>query len=678
MNKEIISIALALGCVSSIAATNNYDLLGRKGSKMNSPMVYRNVDYSKAKNNEQQKLGSSLENRSLAKTGPGLKSNVVAIEGIFEPSNQENTNDLYRFKPFAFKKWTSSSNEPEDACPSYRTPCYSWSQYKKLVNNAVATNLKIFENQAPMPTSVTDHPHATNYVGFYWAHTDPFRYVNASYQGFSNSEQNGYNFVHGDPNWVNPNLQPSDYESGLYRYRDLDVVKRDFSMAPTNDADWFDNTSSEVGVFMGADALPVHSGWEYDGKFAGYIRNGSPNNVYVPTHENELRESRTYSLIKAASTHGANNMSRSVIYVGKGNVITTNPGGGDGSLTKPQVYIGVRNNNKNLGYTGYNSDARLLDDYIYENRTVEFVPSGNFGRTNNVPMMYARSYATNAITVGAIDQNHKVTNYTGISLDHASYPRLDKPEIYNYSRLQVKKERARAYTPPGCPVGDLTCSVVKQPYYDGTEVATAYTAGMVSNLLATNPFYRWHPEVVKALLLTSFGHSVSGVPSGNVSNNAPSYRYLAFDYQKAYNHSLYSRYWNGDLRKFVEPGSNDIFFRIANIKNKGKALKAAIAWLNKGSDNARCNGFAAQKFYLYVYGAGANQGPSYAGAWGRIIAESIGDRNSFAKVEISADQNDYDWLAFRIQYDPSYEASCMANSSELGQVVLGFNMAVEE
>ena len=76
MHTEIISIALALGCVSSIATTNNYDLLGRKGSKMNTPMVYKNVDYSKVKKNEQQKLNSSLENRSLAKSGVGLKGNT--------------------------------------------------------------------------------------------------------------------------------------------------------------------------------------------------------------------------------------------------------------------------------------------------------------------------------------------------------------------------------------------------------------------------------------------------------------------------------------------------------------------------------------------------------------------------------------------------------------------------
>ena len=81
MNKELLTIALAFGCIASNATTNNYDLLGRKGSKMNTPMVYRNVDYSKVKKNERN-LNSSLENRSLAKTG--MRGNYVAIEGAYQ------------------------------------------------------------------------------------------------------------------------------------------------------------------------------------------------------------------------------------------------------------------------------------------------------------------------------------------------------------------------------------------------------------------------------------------------------------------------------------------------------------------------------------------------------------------------------------------------------------------
>ena len=82
--KKNIALIVALGCAyAGASSTVNYDLLGRKGSKMNSPMVYKNVDYAKIQKNEQQKVGSSLENRALAKTGYGLKDNTIALEGVY-------------------------------------------------------------------------------------------------------------------------------------------------------------------------------------------------------------------------------------------------------------------------------------------------------------------------------------------------------------------------------------------------------------------------------------------------------------------------------------------------------------------------------------------------------------------------------------------------------------------
>ena len=82
MNKKA-TLIVALSCVYAGAAnTVNYDLLGRRGSKMNSPMVYKNVDYSK-KNNQAQ-LGALPGTRALAKgISPGLNGNADAITGIF-------------------------------------------------------------------------------------------------------------------------------------------------------------------------------------------------------------------------------------------------------------------------------------------------------------------------------------------------------------------------------------------------------------------------------------------------------------------------------------------------------------------------------------------------------------------------------------------------------------------
>ena len=83
MNKKMAFI-VALGCAyAGAASTVNYDLLGRKGSKMNSPMVYKNIDYSKMKKKEQQNVGSSLENKTLKRLGTGLNSNYRSIAGVY-------------------------------------------------------------------------------------------------------------------------------------------------------------------------------------------------------------------------------------------------------------------------------------------------------------------------------------------------------------------------------------------------------------------------------------------------------------------------------------------------------------------------------------------------------------------------------------------------------------------
>ena len=81
MNKKA-TLLVALSCVYAGAANSvNYDLLGRRGSKMNSPMVYKNIDYSK-KNSKQQGI-ASLDNKALMKRASGLQNGVVALEGAY-------------------------------------------------------------------------------------------------------------------------------------------------------------------------------------------------------------------------------------------------------------------------------------------------------------------------------------------------------------------------------------------------------------------------------------------------------------------------------------------------------------------------------------------------------------------------------------------------------------------
>ena len=74
---EKIALCVAIGCATAFAATN-YDLLGRNGSKMNSPMVYRNEDYSKMKKDNQQDVGVQRGNKALKK----LSSRLYWIDGL--------------------------------------------------------------------------------------------------------------------------------------------------------------------------------------------------------------------------------------------------------------------------------------------------------------------------------------------------------------------------------------------------------------------------------------------------------------------------------------------------------------------------------------------------------------------------------------------------------------------
>jgi hypothetical protein len=109
MRKQL-SLLLAFGCVGAVAGTAvNYDLLGRAGSKMNSPMVYKNVDYAK----NQKKTGSSLKNQALMKQGAGLKNNVCALEGRFNSVGwrSDNTQYYYSTKQYCagnlnLRQWT--------------------------------------------------------------------------------------------------------------------------------------------------------------------------------------------------------------------------------------------------------------------------------------------------------------------------------------------------------------------------------------------------------------------------------------------------------------------------------------------------------------------------------------------------------------------------------------------
>ena len=609
MNK-IIPIALTLGCIGAGAATSNYDLLGRKGSQMNSPMVYRNVDYSKVKKDEQHQVGPFLESHSLKKMG--MPNNVKAIEGAFSTTRDHGSKRYY------FRRHTVSGS---DNCYGANTQfcTYSWNDYKDLSNQNF---IRINEDRYFTPSYETARQ------------TNMRSGVSMQYPNYGNYMQNS-------PYASGQTIQYKDFYSvlGDVGYSQADLV--------TN---WFSSRASYVGIFMGVDALPIRL---RDGIPVRYVRTNS-NESFNPTPDYEMKASRTFRLVSGTSRY-------SIRYVGKNH--PNDPAG-----QQPQVYMGVRNDRLSRT-SGYSSLAKSLDNYIYQYRTLEFVPVGNYGQ--NEGQLNSMAHAANAISVGGIDPSLMSTpaysSYRTESLGIA------KPEVKNFTHLYSKDdnyvEYARNYN------SFINNSYTYQPFYDGTEVSAAYTTGMVSNLLATNPFYRWHPEVVKAMLLSSVTWY-------------PTFDYLVFDNTTENNRHYYdSRYWNGDITKLKTRTVNnkhEIWFVVHNLsQSNGRSVRAAISWLSSGNDIARI-GKIPQNFDLFVYGSnnssyscladpsinlnnnscGVNFNFSNPGS---LIRSSTSVNNAYEQV---AFVSSYNYLVFKIVLtsdDPAGENH--------GQVVLGLNIS---
>ncbi len=630
-----LSLMLALGCVGAFASSaTNYDILGRKGSKMNSPMVYKSVDYSKVKKNEPQKIGSSLESRALHRTG--MTDDVAAIEGSYR--SYVNNNHFYLKRHY----YANPDNCNNSLC------LYNWDGYRNAVNRVF---IKVNE--------------------------DP--YVNPNYEvfeGLSHSETSGAYTLTRDNYWPygfsGPYGAPSPFEDGQYIQSPVLWYVRDIALRRRYLQNDYLNKASYVGIYMGANALPVPiNGVEPPPHYMGYVTypvkyvRMNENETFMSSPGYEMRDSWTYFLLM-------DNSPKNVVYVDKA-IDYGNP-----AAQTPQIYIGVRNYGMAKGSSNsYSSNAKALDNFIYKYRTIEFAPAGNYGidgtsSQGNISMM---GQAANAITVGSVEPiNLQITNYTSTKNYNGGSV---KPEIYNLTNLTIGGYR-RTYSQIA-----TGREYVYYPFFYGTESSAAFTAGMVAYLLEVNPFYRWHPEVVKAMLLTSEGWAINPpYPSNSVMESVPSFTYLVFDdVGSKPNFDYDSRYWNGSIEKLkTRTNANDqkeIWFVTKNLGSSTKPASAAISWLSSGNDISYI-GRIPQDFDLTVYGSnnsnyekytkqGANLNGFNFDNPGDYIDGSNRSNNSFEKVSISTNHK---YLVFKILLYSEDE-----RSENKGQVVMGFNMA---
>lgn len=227
--------------------------------------------------------------------------------------------------------------------------------------------------------------------------------------------------------------------------------------------------------------------------------------------------------------------------------------------------------------TVYNTEAAALDDYIYNNRVIEFAPYTNEGGRTGAGL------ALNAITVaGATGQWNKSGNPAGHKtlINNLDFPLLKKgnsnskylkPEIYNVSNglfsfeIKIKHDN-------------------NEYEYDGITDdwgASTIAATMTADLLERYPFYKWHPEVVKALWLSAKSEKETDTErrrvdiyhrnaSTNKAGTLTQFDDLLFDNN--------SRYWYGNNTDFLS--NNKITFT-ENVE-AGQNYAFAIAWLVRG------------------------------------------------------------------------------------------------
>lgn len=618
MKKEI-ALLVAAGCVATFAA-NNYDLLGRKGSKMNSPMVYKNVDYAKTQKNEQQGVNAPVENRALKKSPSGLNG-PLAIAGGFNTNGFAYSKSGYPYC-FLLRRYYSTG------LPLEENDAYSSSYFESSNNVFIPTT--VVQNHTP--SGAVTNGNASNVYG--WDLTEQY-----------SNPANSVNF--------------SAVESNAKRWG----------------ISWFDASGysqcqecGDVGIYMDVDAFPVRMN---PSKTVSYYIYNSEDHIF-PNRENEVNTAKAYSILQATTKNTS-------VYIA--NTLPTNPKG-----RTPQVYVGLHNRKNPTDMLindamFYGEEARALDNYIYENRTVEIAAAGNYWIRNNSAQLNAQAHAANAITVGAIDAtNGTIASYTSnnskyctLGLGNCSdgnneWYGSSKPEIYNYSHFYMDNDRKRTYT------NWFTQEQTSfERTYEGTETAAAYTANMVADLLRANPFYRWHPEVVKALLISSGDININQPYPHNetpATTKIPSYKSVVFNrfsYQaNPYDQVFHeSRYWIGEMSKLTThtySGRSEIRFSVKRPTEKTN-FSAAIAWLSSGDDIAELAKIP-QDFDLYVYEQ-ASPNPDAVTSNSYKVA-SYSSTNAFEKISFTSSAQ---YLTFRIVLFRDY------STRNNGQAVLGFDLA---
>lgn len=259
----------------------------------------------------------------------------------------------------------------------------------------------------------------------------------------------------------------------------------------------------------------------------------------------------------------------------------------------------------------YTYEDKEMDNYIYNEGVIEFIASGNKNPSSPLRYVCSPGKSVNAITVGAIQPD--TYTYAYYTQWKNSVVQNQKPEIPNFSHFYFEGD-----TP-----FSITINGVTETYngtFNGTSASTPYTAAMAADVLSQHSFFKEHPEMFKALIMTGSTQNITSIAGSPLldTDNYARIKKIPLYFRMGWN--TRSAYWNGNNNDFFSSDST-ISFTESNI-TAGKRYRIAIAWLSNGD-------------YVYNYNLLPQDMDLYVYQNGNLIAQSISTTNPFELVDFT-------------------------------------------